>query len=281
MMKLALESTLITHGMPHPKNIEVAFLLEEVVRSEGCEPQTIAILDGKVKVGLSREEIEILAKKPDVLKAGVRELPMVLAQKKWASTTVSATMRIANQNGIPVFSTGGIGGVHPGQWDVSQDILELSRTSMVVVSAGPKAILDLRGTYEMLETFGVTVVGYQTDEMPAFYSRSCGIPIPRVDSPEEIAQMYCTARDLQLPGAILVFNPITAEYEIPEDLIETWRGKSLDDLKAARVSGKGVTPFLLAKMAEHSEGKTIASNIQLIVNNVRLGCDIAKALGKV
>jgi pseudouridine-5'-phosphate glycosidase len=279
-MKLALESTIITHGLPYPRNIEVAFLLEETVRGEGCEPQTIAVIDGKVKVGLSHEDIETLARHPDVLKAGVRELPIVLAQKKWASTTVSATMRIASQSGIPVFSTGGIGGVHPGSWDVSQDILELSRTSLVVVSAGPKAILDLNGTYEMLETFGVTVVGYQTDEMPAFYTRGCGIPIPRVDSPEEIAEIYCRAQDLKLPGALLVFNPIPAEYEIPESAIQEWRDQSLKDLQEAGVSGKGVTPFLLAKMAEYSDGKTIISNIQLVINNVRLGCRIARALEK-
>jgi pseudouridine-5'-phosphate glycosidase len=274
-MKIALESTLITHGFSHPKNIEVALLLEDTARSLGCQPQTIAVLDGQIRVGLTEAEIRELASREGVTKAGVRELPLVLASKGYASTTVSATMRIAHNSGIPVFATGGIGGVHPGDWDVSQDILELSRTGMVVVSAGPKAILDLRGTHEMLETYGVTVVGYQTDEMPAFYSRSAGIPISRVNSPQEIVQIYKAAQELKLPGAVLVFNPIPPDYEIPESQIEIWRDQSLADLRDEGVSGKEVTPFLLSKMAEHSQGRTIDSNIQLLKNNVILGCQIA------
>ncbi len=277
---MRLNSTLITHGFPNPKNIEVALLLEETARSQGCQPVTIGILAGEIKAGLTRAEIEQLATRQGVVKAGVRELPLVLARREWASTTVSATMRIASQRGLPVFATGGIGGVHPGQWDVSQDILELSRTSMIVVSAGPKAILDLRGTHEMLETFGVTAVGYQTDEMPAFYTRGCGLPISRVDSPEEIAQVYRTARELKLPGALLVLNPIPAQYEIAEEAIQGWRDQSLADLEAAGVSGKGVTPFLLSRMAEHSQGQTVESNIQLLKNNVILGSRIALALGE-
>ncbi len=273
-MKIALESTLITHGFAHPKNIEVALLLEDAARGLGCQPQTIAVLDGQIRVGLTEPEIRDLASRTGVTKAGVRELPLVLAARGTASTTVSATMRIASGCGIPVFATGGIGGVHPGDWDVSQDILELSRTAMVVVSAGPKAILNLRGTYEMLETYGVTVVGYQTDEMPAFYSRSAGIPIPRVNSPQEIVQIYKAAQELKLPGAVLVFNPIPPEYEIPESQIEIWRDQSLADSRAEGVSGKEVTPFLLAKMAEHSQGRTVTSNIQLLKNNVILGSQI-------
>jgi pseudouridine-5'-phosphate glycosidase len=274
-MKIALESTLITHGFSHPKNIEVALLLEDTARSLGCQPQTIAVLDGQIRVGLTEAEIRELASREGVTKAGVRELPLVLASKGYASTTVSATMRIAHNSGIPVFATGGIGGVHPGDWDVSQDILELSRTGMVVVSAGPKAILNLRGTHEMLETYGVTVVGYQTDEMPAFYSRSAGIPISRVNSPQEIVQIYKAAQELKLPGAVLVFNPIPPDYEIPESQIEIWRDQSLADLRDEGVSGKEVTPFLLSKMAEHSQGRTIDSNIQLLKKNVILGCQIA------
>ncbi len=274
-MKIALESTLITHGFAHPKNIEVALLLEDAARSLGCQPQTIAVLDGQIRVGLTEPEIRDLANRGEVTKAGVRELPLVLASKGTASTTVSATMRIAFNCGIPVFATGGIGGVHPGEWDVSQDILELSRTPMIVVSAGPKAILNLRGTHEMLETYGVTVVGYQTDEMPAFYSRSAGIPIARVDSPREIVQIYKAAQELKLPGAVLVFNPIPPDYEIPESQVEAWRDQSLADLRTEGVSGKGVTPFLLSKMAEHSQGKTVVSNIQLLKNNVILGSQIA------
>ncbi len=280
-MKIALESTLITHGFSYPKNIEVALLLEDAARSLGCQPQTIAVLAGQIRVGLTEPEIRELASRQGVTKAGVRELPLVLANKGYASTTVSATMRIASNCGIPVFATGGIGGVHPGEWDVSQDILELSRTPMVVVSAGPKAILNLRGTHEMLETYGVTVVGYQTDEMPAFYSRSAGIPISRVNSPQEIVQIYKAAQELKLPGAVLVFNPIPPDYEIPEDQIEKWRDQSLADLQAEGVTGKEVTPFLLSKMAEHSHGRTVDSNIQLLKNNVILGCQIALEFNRV
>jgi pseudouridylate synthase len=277
-MDIALESTLITHGFPQPINLDLAFALEQTARDNGCEPKTIAVLAGEVKIGLTKEEITALADRSGVIKAGVRELPLVIAQKKWASTTVSATMRIASRKGIPVFATGGIGGVHPGKWDVSQDIIELSRTPMVVVSAGPKAILDLQGTNEMLETFGVTVVGYQVDEMPGFYARSCHMPIMRVDSPEEIADIFIAARDYQFPGAVMVFNPIPVEYELPDELIDTWRDLALRDLQKEGISGKQVTPFLLSKMAEYSQGRTIKSNIELLKNNVVLACQVRKAL---
>ncbi len=278
MKKIALESTLITHGFPKPTNLEVAMRLEETARKMDCQPQTIAIIAGEVRVGLTPDEITALADHADVLKAGVRELPIVIAQRRWASTTVSATMRIAAERGIPVFATGGIGGVHPGRWDVSQDILELSRTPVVVISAGPKAILDLPGTAEMLETFGVTVVGYQTDTMPAFYTRSCGLPIPRVENAAEIAAIYSAARQHNLPGALLVLNPIPPEYEIAEEEINVWRDRALADLQTAGISGKGVTPFLLSRMADLSAGKTVTANIQLIQNNVVLGCQILQAL---
>jgi pseudouridine-5'-phosphate glycosidase len=277
-MKIALESTLITHGFQQPQNLEVAFLLEETARDAGCQPLTIGIIGGQIRVGLTPQEITQLAEHPDVVKAGVREIPVVMAQGRWASTTVSATMRIASQNGISVFATGGIGGVHPGKWDVSQDIVELSRSRMVVISAGPKAILDLPGTSEMLESFGVTVVGYRTERMPAFYTRESGIPISRVDSAEEISQIYRHAEEHDLPGAVLVFNPIPTEFEISEEQIAGWREKALQDLDRAGVTGKAVTPFLLTRMAEHSGGRTVESNIQLLKNNVILGCQIVKAL---
>jgi len=188
-MRVALESTVITHGLPYPQNVETAFSMEQIVRDHGGEPATIGILDGQIKIGMTADEIQRLAREPEVFKAGVRELAIIMAQKSCASTTVSATARLAYLNNIHVFATGGIGGVHPGPWDVSMDLFELSRTPIVVVSAGPKAILDLPGTYEMLETIGVTVVGYQTDEMPAFYSRSSGIGLPRANDPAEIADM--------------------------------------------------------------------------------------------
>ncbi len=277
-MELALESTLITHGFPSPTNLEVAFALEKAAREEGCRPKTIGVLAGEIKVGLNEHEIRALAEQKNVVKAGVRELPVVVAQRLWASTTVSATMHIADIHHIPVFATGGIGGVHYGKWDVSQDIIELAKTRMIVVSAGPKAILDLCATQEMLETFGVTTVGFQVDEMPAFYSRSSGLSIQRVSSPQEIAEIYRVKKSLDLGGALLVFNPVPTQYEINNKEVEEWVAKANSDLEEARVTGKQVTPFLLSRMAVHSSNRTILSNIRLLENNVRLGCKIALAL---
>jgi pseudouridine-5'-phosphate glycosidase len=277
-MKVALESTVITHGLPYPENARAALTLEQIVREQGGQPFTIAVLDGQVRVGLSAEEIEALARAEGVLKAGVRDLPAVIARGQTASTTVSATARLANLHGIPVFATGGIGGVHPGPWDVSQDLYELARTPEIVVCAGPKAILDLRATAEMLETLAVTSVAYQADEMPAFYSRRSGIPAARADSPGEIAAIYRAQRQLSLTGALLVFNPIPAEFELDPGEVERWTELSNADLKAAGISGKEVTPYLLARMAHHSQGATVRSNRALLEHNVRLACEIARAL---
>ena len=280
-MKVALESTVITHGLPFPQNVETAFGMENVVKQNGGEPATIGILDGIVRIGMTKDEINRLAKEESVLKAGVRELPVVLAQKSCASTTVSATARLAYSNGINVFATGGIGGVHPGKWDVSQDLFELSRSPIVVVSAGPKAILDLSSTSEMLETIGVTVVGFQTDVMPAFYSRNSGIPILPANSPEEIASMLLNSRKLGLTSAIMVFNPIQAEDELSDQEVEGWKEKSLKDLNEAGITGKGVTPFLLSRMAFHSGNKTIVSNQSLLENNAKLATQIGLAIEKI
>jgi pseudouridine-5'-phosphate glycosidase len=277
-MKVALESTVITHGLPYPENVRTALALEGIVREQGGEPFTIAVLGGQVRVGLSAEEIEALARAEGVIKAGVRELPAVIARGQTASTTVSATARLASLHGIPVFATGGIGGVHPGPWDVSQDLYELARTPEIVVCAGPKAILDLPATAEMLETLAVTSVAYQSDEMPAFYSRTSGIPAARVDSPAEIAAIFRAQRELRLPGALLVFNPIPTEFELDSGEVDRWTALSNEDLMAAGVSGKAVTPYLLARMAHHSQGATVRSNRALLENNVRLACKIAKAL---
>ncbi|MCX6053366.1 MAG: pseudouridine-5'-phosphate glycosidase [Chloroflexi bacterium] len=277
-MRVALESTVITHGLPFPQNVETALAMEKIARDHGGVPATIGVLDGKIRIGMSEAEIQRLAKEEHVLKAGVRELPIVIAQKGCASTTVSATARLAQLNGISVFATGGIGGVHPGAWDVSQDLFELARTSIVVVSAGPKAILDLPGTYEMLESIGVTVVGYQTDEMPAFYSRSSGIAIPRAASADEIARMLATARELGLTNAILIFNPIPTEHELSTEEVDQWKKRSLEDLDRSEISGKGVTPFLLSRMAFHSQGRTIVSNRSLLENNVLLATEIGLAI---
>jgi pseudouridine-5'-phosphate glycosidase len=280
MMKVALESTVITHGLPYPQNVETALSMENIVRENSGVPVTIGVLAGKIKIGMTADEIERMAKEENVFKAGVRELPIMLAQKRWASTTVSATARLAYLNKIHVFATGGIGGVHPGPWDVSMDLMELSRTPIVVVSAGPKAILDLPGTYEILETIGVTVVGYQVDEMPAFYSRSSGIGLPRANDPAEIAEMLMQSRKLGLTNAILVFNPIPAQYEISNEEVEAWKNLSNQDLADAGVSGKQVTPFLLARMAHHSEGRTVKSNRSLLENNVLLATQIGHEIEK-
>lgn len=277
-MKVALESTVITHGLPYPDNVRTAMSLEHIVRSQGGEPLTIAVIEGEVYVGLSVEQIEKLAQTEGVVKAGVRELPVVITRRLTASTTVSATSRLASLNGVPVFATGGIGGVHPGAWDVSQDLYELARTPEIVVCAGPKAILDLPGTAEMLETLAVTAVGFQTEEMPAFYSRQTGIPVQRVDHPREIAEIFLAQRKLLLPGAILVLNPIPAEYALESSDVERWTALSIADLKAAGISGKSVTPFLLSRMAHHSHGTTVRSNQMLLENNVRLACQISAAL---
>ena len=279
-MKVALESTVITHGLPYPQNVETAFSMENIVRENGGVPATIGVLAGKIKIGMTADEIKRMAKEENVFKAGVRELPIMLAQKRWASTTVSATARLAFLNKIHVFATGGIGGVHPGPWDVSMDLMELSRTPIVVVSAGPKAILDLPGTYEILETIGVTVVGYQVDEMPAFYSRSSGIGLPRANDPAEIADMLMQTRKLGLTNAILVFNPIPAQDELSNAEVEGWKTLSNQGLAAAGVSGKQVTPFLLARMAHHSAGRTVRSNRSLLENNVLLATQIGHEIEK-
>jgi pseudouridine-5'-phosphate glycosidase len=280
MMKVALESTVITHGLPYPQNVETAFSMENIVRENGGVPATIGVLAGKIKIGMTADEIKRMAKEENVFKAGVRELPIMLAQKRWASTTVSATARLAFLNKIHVFATGGIGGVHPGPWDVSMDLMELSRTPIVVVSAGPKAILDLPGTYEILETIGVTVVGYQVDEMPAFYSRSSGIGLPRANDPTEIADMLMQSRKLGLTNAILVFNPIPAQDELSNAEVERLKTLSNQDLAATGVSGKQVTPFLLARMAHHSAGRTVRSNRSLLENNVLLATQIGHEIEK-
>lgn len=280
-MKVALESTVITHGLPYPQNVETAFSMENVVRENGGEPATIGLLAGKIKIRMTEDEIQQLAKAEDVFKAGVRELPIMIAQKRWASTTVSATARLSYLNKINVFATGGIGGVHPGSWDVSMDLFELSRTPIVVISAGPKAILDLPGTYEMLESIGVTVVGYQTDEMPAFYSRSSGISLPKANTPAEIAEMLTQSRKLGLTNAILVFNPIPQADEISTEEVEVWKNLSNQDLADAGVHGKEVTPFLLARMAHHSAGRTVVSNRSLLENNVLVATQIGHEIEKI
>lgn len=279
-MEIALESTVFTHGFPYPHNIEIALKLEQVAKNNGCQPRTIGIINGKPRIGLSEKEIHDLATHENVIKAGVRELPYVIAKNLWASATVSASMRLAAMHSIKVFATGGIGGVHHGKWDVSQDIMELSRTKIIVVSAGPKSILDLATTSEMLETFGVLTVGFKTDEMPAFYSHHSKIKILPVDTAEEIINIFHSMDSMRIESGLLVFNPIPAEHEIPDELVKSWVDKAEEDLRKNRISGKQVTPFLLQKLAEYSEGRTVQSNKILLENNVLLGCEILKALAK-
>jgi len=279
-MEIALESTVFTHGFPYPHNIEIAIRLEQVAKDNGCQPRTIGIINGEPKIGLSEKEINDLVNHENVIKAGVRELPYIIGKDLWASTTVSATMRLAANHSIKVFATGGIGGVHHGSWDVSQDIIELSRTRIIVISAGPKSILDIAITSEMLETFSVLTVGFKTDEMPAFYSRHSGIHILSVDTIDEILNIYHSMDSIGIESGLLVFNPIPEEYEIPADLVKDWVDRAEEDLGKNNISGKEVTPFLLQKLAEYSNGRSIESNKMLLENNVLLGCKILKLMPK-
>jgi pseudouridine-5'-phosphate glycosidase len=279
---VAFESTIISHGMPWPRNVETALAAEELARKQGAIPATIALLDGNITVGLSRAQVERLATEKDVVKASRRDLAWALAGKHTSATTVSATMIAARAAGIDVFATGGIGGVHRGSVetsDVSADLTELASTSVIVVSAGAKAILDLPRTLEMLETLGVPVVGYGTSDFPAFYSRSSGLPAPlRVDTPLEVAAMLHAQRALGFPQGILVGNPVPPEHEIPAAVIDTWITQALQDLASRGIRGKAVTPFLLGRIVELSGGASLETNVALFHNNVRVACGIASAL---
>jgi pseudouridylate synthase len=278
---VAFESTIISHGMPYPKNVETALEAESLARGQGAVPATIAVMDGAMAVGLSRSEIERLATEKDVLKASRRDMAWALARRRTAATTVSATMIAAHAAGIDVFATGGIGGVHRGAGetgDVSADLQELAATSVCVVSAGAKAILDLPRTLEMLETLGVPVVGLGTDEFPAFYSRSSGLPIPlRADTPGEIAALLSSQRALGFPQGILVANPVAPEHEIPAATMDLWIDQAMADLQRQGIRGKAVTPFLLGRIVELSGGRSLATNVALFHGNVRVACAIAAA----
>lgn len=278
---VALESTVIAHGLPRGVNFETALNMERAVRKNGGEPKTIGILNGEIIVGLREEQIMRLGTAPNVLKVGTAEIPYAAAMKRDAATTVSATMAIAKRDGISVFATGGIGGVHRGKdWDVSHDIIELSRTSMIVVSAGVKSILDVPKTLEFLETFGVTLVGYKTDSFPLFHcSRSPYRVNLTINSPEEALLILKEKERLGIDGAVLVANPIpetdSMDYDDLSRLIET----ALSTAEARGVSGKALTPFLLSTIAELSNGKTLDANISLLINNAALAGQIAGSLG--
>lgn len=276
---VALESTIISHGMPYPKNVETALEVERIIRENGAVPATIAILDGRLKVGLSRAEIEVLGSSKEVLKASRRDLPFIVAQKKHGATTVASTMIIAAMAGIKVFATGGIGGVHRNAettFDISADLEELSQTNVAVVCAGAKSILDLRLTLEVLETLGVPVVGYQTSELPAFYTPHSGFGVDyRLDTPKEIAQTLHAKWSMDLMGGVLITNPIPSQYAMPKEVIDSAIQEALRQASVEGIKGKETTPFLLAKVKELTGGDSLESNIQLVYNNASLAAKIA------
>lgn len=279
---VALESTIITHGLPSPRNVEVAREAEAVIRKAGCAPATIAVLGGALHIGLDDEALKRLAAAENVMKLSRADLAIAMARGADGATTVAATMIAARLAGISVFATGGIGGVHRGaetDFDISADLGELAETAVTVVAAGAKAILDLPKTLEVLETRGVPVIGYQTDELPAFWSRSSGLPAPlRMESAAEIAAAHKLRAALGLPGGQLICNPVPAAAEIPAEEIAPMIEAALQAAIAKGVSGKEVTPFLLAKILEETAGRSLETNIALYLNNCRLAAEIAKAL---
>lgn len=280
---VALESTIISHGMPYPKNVETALNVEKIVRENGAVPATIAIIGGKLTVGISPEEIDYLGKKGlKVTKASRRDIPVLVARKEDGATTVAATMIIANLAGVKIFATGGIGGVHRGAettMDISADLEELANTNVNVVCAGAKSILDIGLTLEYLETKGVPVIGYQTDKLPAFYTRDSDFNVNyRMDDPLEIAKAIKAKNELGLNGAMLIANPIPVDYSMDRKEIDTVIENAVKEAESLGVKGKDITPFLLDKIQKITEGRSLEANIQLVYNNVRLGAQIAKAL---
>lgn len=280
---VALESTIISHGMPYPQNVETALKVEQTIRENGAVPATIAIIGGQLKAGCTPEEIEYLGKKGQaVIKASRRDLPVLIARKADGATTVTTTMIIAAMAGIKVFATGGIGGVHRGAqqtFDISADLEELAQTPVMVVCAGAKSILDLGLTLEYLETKGVPVIGYGTEELPAFYTRHSGFKVDyRIDTPEELAAAFKAKMDCGLKGGMLVTNPIPEEFSMPKEVIDKAIDQALREMDEAGIHGKQCTPFLLAKVKDITGGESLASNIQLVLNNARLAAKTAKAL---
>jgi pseudouridine-5'-phosphate glycosidase len=316
MSFLALESTVIAHGLPYPQNVETAREMESIVRAHGVEPRTIAVLGGEIRVGLTDAELQHLAQARDVMKLSRRDIAVALAQKRDGATTVSATMYLAHRAGIRVFATGGVGGVHRAlkdegtlrgmkdesfdsaqdvssfsphaerssltlPLDISADLLELAQTPVAVVCAGVKAILDLPATLEFLETHSVPVLGFQTDEFPAFYSRASGLRVQaRVDSAQDAAKIIRTHWELGNPGGVLVCVPIPQADEIPRAVIEPYIARALRDAEEQGIVGNAVTPFLLRRLEEITEGRSVRANIALLKNNVAVAAEIAKALAR-
>ena len=277
---VALESTIISHGMPFPQNVEMATEVERIIREGGAIPATIAVLDGRPRIGLTQDDLQLLATSPDVSKVSTRDLPYVVAQGTHGATTVASTMRLASLAGISVFVTGGLGGVHRGAertYDVSADLTELSQTNVAVVSAGVKSILDIGLTLEALETLGVPVVAYGTDQFPAFFSRISGHAAPMtLDTPAELAALMNAKWRLGLSGGIAIVNPIPVEDEIPAEEISVIIEQALADMEANGIHGKEATPFLLGRIVEITQGASLIANIALVNNNARLGAQVAR-----
>jgi pseudouridine-5'-phosphate glycosidase len=276
---VALESTIISHGMPFPRNLETAKNLEEIVRKNGAVPATIAAMDGSLRVGLSSDQLERLAQEKDVLKLSRFDLPLALSQKRTGATTVAATMIAAQLAGIRFFATGGVGGVHRGAehtFDVSADLHELSQTDVAVISAGVKSILDIPKTLEKLETLGVPVIGYKTNEFPAFYSREIGVPVPiQMDSIAEIVDFLKVKWELGLKGGALIANPIDEEDSLSRSFIEPRIETAIEEAQNKGIRGKALTPFLLSRIEKITEGKSLEANIKLVESNARLAAELA------
>ncbi len=281
---VALESTIISHGMPYPENIEMARKVESVIRENGATPATIAIIGGRIKVGIDEKHLELMATSREVEKASRRDIPVVLSRKMNAATTVAGTMICAALAGIRVFATGGIGGVHRGaekSFDISADLQELARTDVAVVSAGAKSILDLELTMEYLETMGVPVIGYRTDQFPAFFSRESGIDVLyRMDSPAEVARMLHIKWKLGLHGGVVIANPIPAEYSMDRRVIDSAIEKAIGEAEEKGIRGKNLTPFLLKRITEITGGLSLEANLKLVYNNAEVAGQIALKLSE-
>ena len=282
---VALESTIISHGMPYPKNVETALKVEAVIREHGAVPATIGVIDGDAVVGMTPDEIEEFGKRGGIVKVSRRDLPVVYAKKMWAATTVAATMIIAAQAGIDVFVTGGIGGVHRGAqetMDISADLQELAKTDVTVVCAGAKAILDLPLTLEYLETMGVPVLGYKTKELPAFYTSHSGLKVDyEVESAKQMAMIMKEKHQNNLKGGILLTNPIPEQFEMKKEVIDSAIEKALKMMDEQGIKGKECTPFLLKTIVELTGGDSLESNIQLVLNNAAVGSEVAKEYAKI
>ena len=282
---IALESTIISHGMPYPQNVETAMKVESIIREHSGVPATVGLVDGEGVVGLTPEEIEEMGKRGmSIPKVSRRDLPMIIAEKSWGATTVATTMILASMAGVEFFVTGGIGGVHRGAestFDISADLEELGRTNVTVICAGAKAILDLPKTLEVLETKGVPVLGYQTSELPAFYTRTSGLKVDyAIKDAKDAANIVKAKRNLGLNGGILITNPIPEQYSMDPEVINKVIDEAIKEMDEKGIKGKQCTPFLLAKIAEITEGKSLAANIQLVFNNAAVGTEIAKEYSK-